>query len=347
MTDELPTEAIPFTNISPRAYEHPADRAATAALQSVPMLETLVRRLVEWGYEKAMRQSLISSGIRVSEQQLPELWSSHRTAVRVLDLPQTPPLYVTAWIDGQAVALGAQKPMIVVSSQLLRNLGPAEQRALLGHELSHVLAGHVVYTTALNILLAAGTSLPSILGLPFQALRTVLMEWYRAAELSCDRAAALVVHDPRVVCRLLMVASSWLPADQLNPDAFIAQALEYENWSDPSDRVMRFFRELGVTHPLTVRRVSELMRWVQSGEYDRILRGEYVTRDQQADVRAEAGEAFEHYSQRFRAAFQDLGHDVRNVSGQVGDIARQASDVARQASEWLQRRGDGEDESGE
>jgi Zn-dependent protease with chaperone function len=335
MTDELPAEAAAYPNISPRAYEHPADRAATAALQSVPMLETLVRRLVQWGYEKAMRQSLISSGIRVSEQQLPDLWSAHLAAARILDLPQTPPLYVTVWIDGQAATLGAQEPMIVVSSLLLRNLGPSEQRALLGHELSHVLAGHVVYTTALNILLAGGESLPSVLGMPFQALRTVLMEWYRAAELSCDRAAALVVRDPRILCRLLMVSSSWLPADQLNPDAFIAQALEYENWSDPSDRVMRFFRELGVNHPFTVRRVSELMRWVQSGEYDRILRGDYVTRDQKADVRAEAGEAFEHYSRRFRAAFQGLGRDALSVGGQVGG-------AARQASEWLRRRGDGE-----
>ena len=31
--------------ISPRAYQHPADRAATAALQQVPYLDQVVRRL--------------------------------------------------------------------------------------------------------------------------------------------------------------------------------------------------------------------------------------------------------------------------------------------------------------
>ena len=35
--------------ISPRAFEHPADRAATAALHAVPMVDTAVRKLIELG----------------------------------------------------------------------------------------------------------------------------------------------------------------------------------------------------------------------------------------------------------------------------------------------------------
>ena len=61
----------------------------------------------------------------------------------------------------------------------------------------------------------------------------------------------------------------------------MAQAMDYEAWDDPSDRVRRFFNEIGKTHPDSVRRVSEVMKWVQSGEYDRIIRGEYRTRDQE------------------------------------------------------------------
>jgi hypothetical protein len=44
------TEVMPhrLQDISPKAYEHPADRAATAALQSIPMLDAVVRRLIEF-----------------------------------------------------------------------------------------------------------------------------------------------------------------------------------------------------------------------------------------------------------------------------------------------------------
>ncbi len=204
--------------------------------------------------------------------------------------------------------------------------------ALLGHELGHVLSDHVLYITALNILLAARGSLPILLRHPIRADKTVLLEWYRAAELSSDRAATLVVRDPQIVCRLLMVAASGLPADDLNLDAFMAQAMEYENWDDPSDRVRRFFWEINVTHPYAVKRVAEVMRWVQSGEYDRILAGEYRTRDQESDVRGEAGDAMEFYAERFRGAFRDIGENVTNLGNQVGGVAEQVAD-------WLRSRG--------
>jgi Zn-dependent protease with chaperone function len=322
----------PYTNISPKAYEHPADRAATAALKAVPMLDTLVRKLIEWRYERALRQFYLGTSLKVSEVQCPELWASHTAACRILDMPEVYDLYLTTPVLGTAATIGSKKPMIVVDSMVLKRLGPGEQRVLLGHELGHVLSDHVLYITALNILLAAGGSLPLMLGLPFRAVRTVLLEWYRAAELSSDRAATLVVRDPQIVCRMLMVAASGLPADDLNLDAFMAQAMEYENWDDPSDRVRRFFWEINVTHPYAVRRVSEVMRWVQSGDYDRILRGEYPTRDQPNDARGEAGDAMEFYAERFRGAFKDIGDNVTSLGSQVGG-------VADQVAEWLRNRG--------
>jgi Zn-dependent protease with chaperone function len=326
----------PYSNLSPKAYEHPADRAATAALKAVPGLDGLVRRLIEWRYERALRQFYLGTSLKVSEQQCPELWTSHSAASRILDLPEVCDLYLTTPVRGIAVTIGSKKPMIVLDSVVLQRLGPGEQRALLGHELGHVLSDHVLYITALNILIAAGSSVPILMGVPFRAVETVLLEWYRAAELSSDRAATLVVRDPKIVCRMLLVAASGMPAEQLNLDAFMAQAMEYESWDAPTDRVRRFFSEITITHPYAVRRVSEVMRWVQSGEYDRILRGEYRTRDQKSTVTDEAGDAMEYYSERFRGAFRDLGENVTKLGTQVGGVADQVTD-------WLRSRGSGSD----
>ena len=127
-----------------------------------------------------------------------------------------------------------------------------------------------------------------------------------------------------------MVMAGGMPADRLDLDAFMSQAMEYENWDDPSDRVRRFFNELGATHPYAVRRVSEVMKWVQSGDYDRIQRGEYRTRDEQSDVRAEASGAMEYYAERFREAFRDIGENITTLGNQVGGMAEQAA-------EWLRK----------
>lgn len=334
MPETLPDSIEPYANISSKAYEHPADRAATAALKAVPMLDTLVRKLIEWRYERALRQFYLGNSIKVSERQLPQLWSAHVGVSRILDMPEIYDLYVSSPVMGGAQAVGSGKPMIVIDSQLLQRLGSGEQRVIVAHELGHVLSDHVLYMTALNILMSASGGLPFFLGVPFAALKAVLLEWFRAAELSCDRASTLAVRDPRIVCSALMVTAGALPADELNLDAFMAQAMEYETWDDPSDRVRRFFQEIGQTHTYAVRRVSEVMKWVQSGEYDRIVRGEYRKRDEDVDVREEAGEAFEFYAQRFRTIFREVGDNVAQLGSQIGGLADQLAD-------WVRRRGGG------
>ena len=337
MSDLLPENLEPYVNISAKAYEHPADRAATAALRAIPMLDTVVRKLIEWQYERALRQLYLGNSIKVSEQQLPELWSAHEGVSRILDMPERYDLYVSSGVPGGAQVVGTGKPMIVIDADLMQRLGPGERRAVIAHELGHILSDHVVYVTALNVLLSVGSGVPFFLGIPFRAVRAVLLEWYRATELSCDRAATLAVRDPRIVCSTLMVTAAGLPVEQLNLDAFMTQAMEYESWDDPSDRVRRFFNEIGQTHSYAVRRVSEVMKWVQGGDYDRIVRGEYRTRDEEADVRAEAGDAFDYYAERFRTILQDAGENVAKLGSQMGD-------AAEQVAQWIRGRGGGSGE---
>ncbi len=192
----LPDTIEPYPQISSKSYEHPADRAATAALKAIPMLDTVVRKLIEWQYERALRQMYLSNSVRVGEQQLPDLWSHHVAVCKILDMPRTYDLYVTDTVTANAMAIGSQNPIVVAGSPLLARLGPGEQRVVLAHEVGHILSDHVLYTTALAILLRAGGGVPFPLAIPAMAVRAVLLEWARAAELSCDRAAALVVRDP-------------------------------------------------------------------------------------------------------------------------------------------------------
>jgi Zn-dependent protease with chaperone function len=332
--ETLPESVEPYRNISSRAYEHPADRAATTALKAIPMLDTVVRRLIEWRYERALRQFYLGNSVKVGEHQLPELWAAHAGVCKVLDMPDVYDLYVASQVIGGAQAIGSSKPMIVIDSTLVAQLGPGEHRVVIAHELGHILSDHMIYMTALNILMSVGNGLPFFLGIPFRAVKAVLLEWFRAAELSCDRAATIAVRDPRIVCRTLMVTAGGMPAAELNLDAFMTQAMEYESWDDASDRARRFFNEIGQSHTHAVRRVSEVMKWVQSGEYDRIVRGEFRTRDQESQVREEASDAIEFYAERFRSFFREAGDNVVNMGSQMGDVSQQVAD-------WIRSRGGG------
>ena len=310
-------------SLSPRAFQHPADRAASAALAQVPGLEAAVRKLTEFQYERALRQSLLANSIQVGPRQLPRVWEIYERALRTLDMPETYDLYVSQFPVANAAAIGTGKPVIILSSQLTTLMGPDELWSVLGHELGHILCGHVVNQTALILLTQLSRSAPLIPGLPLRAVRVALLEWSRAAELSADRAGALACRDALASCRALMVLAAGLPAERLDLDAFLAQASAYEDWDSALDRTLRLFAERQSTHPYSVRRVAALMEWVRSGEYDRILGGQYTRRGTD-DPRGDAGAAYEHYVNRFWSVLQEAGRGSHEMRTKIDD--------------WLQRR---------
>jgi Zn-dependent protease with chaperone function len=323
---ELPAEGYQLKRIAPRAYQHPADKAASAALSVIPHLDRVVRKLIELGYERALRQQALGSAVRLSEQQLGDVWREHAIAYATLDLDDVPALYLTQFPIANAMVIGAKRPIVLVHSELVRLLDTPQRRVVFAHEAAHVLSDHALYGTALAILqlLAAASRLP----LALVPVRTALLEWSRAAELSCDRAAALVTRDPLAVCRTLMSLAGGAMVEQLDLDAFMRQGMEYREEGTGFERLTRLLIDMGVTHPLPVRRTHELMEWVRAGDFDRVAGGEYPTRDEPADPRAEGGEAVAFYTERFRKAFRDAGEAV----GSAGD----------RLADWLRREGDGE-----
>jgi Zn-dependent protease with chaperone function len=276
----LPVDAWKLEGISPRAYQHPADRAATAALQKVPYLDEVVRKLIALGYERALRAAALGSSVRLGQEQLPHIWVLHRQSFNALDLEDVPDLYMTQFPFANAATIGVDRPVVVVNSELVRILDDDGRRAVLAHEAAHVHSGHVLYQTAMLILLriATGVRLPLLAGLPLLAIQLALLEWFRGAELSCDRAAALVTRDPMAVCRALMVISAGEASADLNLDAFVAQAMDYSEGGKGLEKLTRLMADMGLTHPMPVRRVRLLLEWVREGGYDRIVSGDYIRR---------------------------------------------------------------------
>ncbi len=320
-SSELPVEGHRLTGISPRAFQHPADRAASSALNSIPYLDTVVRKLIELGYERALRQSYLGSSVRLSEQQLGSVWREHAIAYATLDMADVPDLYLTQYPSPNAMAIGARRPIVVVQSELVSLLDAPQRRAVFAHEAAHILSDHQLYRTALAILVLLTRS--ARLPLPLAPVRTALMEWGRATELSADRAAALVTRDPLVVCRTLMSLAGGAMVDELDLDVFMRQGMDYAEEGGGLERLTRLMLDLGVTHPLPVKRTHELMAWVRSGEFDRIVgAGEYPRREDPVDARAEGGEAVSFYADRVRDAFRDAGESVNSVGQQLAGWLR-------------------------
>lgn len=320
--DSLPVPGHQLPQISPKAYEHPADAAATAALSRVPQLDRVVRKLIELGYERALRQRFLGDSIRLGPDQLGDVWRAHQSAYAVLDLPAVPDLHLTQVPVSNAAAVGASNPFVVVNSGTLNLLDDVELRTVLAHEAAHLLSDHALYRTATQlVLMLSATALP--VGLPVLPIKLALLEWSRASELTCDRGAALVMRDPMAVCRVMLAMSAGIPSHRLNMEPFMRQAMEYTTGGSGMQRLSRLLSDLGVTHPLPVRRVKELLDWVRTGAYDRILSGDYVRRgNEPEDARAHAGAAADHYAERFQTAFNDAGESLNEAVTKLGDWLR-------------------------
>jgi Zn-dependent protease with chaperone function len=307
-----------YPGISAKAYEHPADRAATSALHAIPLMDRLLKRLSDLGLERRHRQLLLGNAVRLGQDQVPAVWELHVGAAATLDV-EVPPLYVTQTPVVHGMTIGAKTPVVIISSSLVGSYDPPEVHAVLAHEMGHVLSEHFYYSGVLHLLAQAvrsSTPLTMLAGLPVRALYIALLEWSRAAELSSDRASAITIGDPLITCATLMrTAGGAIPG--LNLQAFLAQAAEYTEEEDLFARRARFGIELSQTHPFGVRRVRELTAWVQAGDYDRIVGGSYVRRGEEPPVSEEFDSAVRHYRERFMAMVDRTVGGVNKLAGQI------------------------------
>lgn len=323
--DERPTRRrATLTDISSRAWEHPADRGALVALRQLKGFDFVLRKMSGLINERAFRLQFLGSAIRVDERQFPKVHRLYTEAGTTLDVRELPELYVTNSPVWNAVTIGMDKPFIVVNSALLQGLDDEETRFILGHELGHAQSGHALYQSLLFWLmrLTGALNWMPIGALGLRAIIAALHEWSRKAELSGDRAGLLAVQDPAVALRVQMKLASGGQLGELDTTAFLAQGTEYEGAGDLRDSVLKLLLLEAQTHPFAVIRASELRRWVDEGDYTAIVSGTYPKRqdDKNASMSQEAKNAAKSYSEAFNRSQDPLAKFLRDMSEGLGGV---------------------------
>ncbi|MFF5288369.1 M48 family metallopeptidase [Paractinoplanes globisporus] len=333
-------QRVTLTGISSRAWEHPADRGALTALRELRGFDDVVKAFFGMWNERGFRLSYLAGAIRVDHRQYPRVYQRFTEAARTLDVPEPPELYVHQSPMIHGLAIGLDRPFVVISTAAVEKLDDDELRTLLGREIGHVRSGHAVYQTILTILTrwVSNVSWLPVGALALRAVIVAMYEWWRKAELSADRAGLLAAQDQSASIRLFMKMAGGGDLSQIDTAAFLEQAAEYEGGGDLRDSLHKLGMTAFSTEPFPVARAAELRRWVDSGEYARIVGGDYPRRDDDGDasVSDDVKAAANSYRETFRTSTDPLTSLARRAAGGMGDLAGSA---ARGARGWATGRG--------
>jgi Zn-dependent protease with chaperone function len=326
-----------FPGLSPRAYEHPSDRAALSALRSVPGFDLMLRKMFRNVGDRALRLAFLASAVRVGPRQLPQLYEGHAEACAVLDIDVVPELFVAQTPFVSAGAVGVDAPFVVLDSAALHLFGADELQFVLAHELSHVRSGHALYKTMLQLLLRTTWPAASfaLSGAAILGITAALLEWDRCSQLSADRAGLLVVQSEDVAERVILkLAGGSGPFDA---DEVIRQAAEYGAGGAVADSVLKLLRWMGQAPPFPVLRLAELRSWTRSGAYQAILEGAYATRHEDVPATALARPRFAATQAALMTAARGVGVRAQSLGRSVLGALRSTKPAAKPAARARRR----------
>src|SRR5882724_2472254 len=274
-----------FANLKADAYIHPYDVQALKTLKMIPGVDSILKKLLEVTHEAYMRVLFNANSVKVGPDQYPDLDAKLDVVCCTLGVAK-PDLYVSVTnpfggggLGFNAFTGGVEKPFIVVFAPLIERLTDLEVFAVLGHEVGHIHAQHLLYKVAAELLMflthtALGFSpLAAVATLITMPIQMALLNWYHKAELSCDRAGLLVTQDPSVIVSTMMKLAGGNLTSKVNYEAFIDQARQFQkNYEEKwLDKIWTMIAAGGMSHPFPVWRVSEILEWVDEGGYKKVM----------------------------------------------------------------------------
>jgi len=262
-----------FDGISADAFIADTDKWALDKLQKIPLLPQLVHKFYDLGIDRWFYCYNMSMSVRCGPTQYKTLYEIMREGAAILDMPE-PELYLTSNPFPNAWTSGVERPYITLRSSIVDTLTDDELFHLMGHELGHIKAKHVLYKSVGAVLFPLlemiGRRTFGLGDVATIGLVLAYEEWSRQAEITADRAGLLVSQslDMSVDANIALTAGPTRLRGEQSREAFMDQARAYQDTTviDELGKVLIFLSRTGsYSHAMPVHRTQQLERWVRSG----------------------------------------------------------------------------------
>src|SRR5206468_3949514 len=121
-------------------------------LRATSGFETVFRKVMHYGFERAYRIHLMGSAVRLSPTQCPQLYAMLSECRAILDIQEEVELFTMQDPHINAFTFGAERIGIVLHTSMIEHMSDDELFFVMCHELGHVKCGHVLYRFIAEIL---------------------------------------------------------------------------------------------------------------------------------------------------------------------------------------------------
>ena len=264
-----------LTGLLPEDFEHPGEKAAMAVMRKIPLLDVAVAKYIDIQTKMTSYADAAGNYFRITEKTNPRIYGLYKLALERLDMPKEYPLFCKLGFDYNAAAIGADEPFIVIHSSTVANYTDGEMLNLLGHELGHIKCGHVKYYGLANSLNSILGSLGGIASSAAAGLQYAIMDWYRKAEYSADRAGLIATGDIGAVLNEnmnILGRSDSIDFIDFSLDEVMKQAEDFDvETSDVVGKILYVAFTTKASHPWSILRIKQIKEWYDSGEYSALI----------------------------------------------------------------------------
>lgn len=260
---------------------HPEDAQALKVLMNIPALPKVMEKVFEYGYDEISWTENVTTNLRLSETQMPEIYNRLPPICERLGIP-VPELYLEMTQVANAWTSGYKRPYIVLTLGLTRKVKGEELDAVLAHECGHILCQHVLYQTLANAVFTLGDSVADTLvgfvgNAMMKPLKQALVAWSRASELSADRVACIIA--PSSALALALARVDMIPkyiVENMDLKAWARQGKDFEDMKKGStwNKVVHWMSNSDAYHPFSPVRVYEAMKWEKTSMCQNLRQGQ-------------------------------------------------------------------------
>lgn len=265
--------------LNPVEYEHPTDRTALNALEGTPGLEPLIKKFYQYGIDKLLKVQYTGSNMKITSKNLPRLYNALITVCKTIHINKIPDFYIMQGDEINAFTTGVDRYIIVINEGCAEKLTYDELLFVLGHEVGHIKSQHVLYYQLASVLPLLGNIIGNLtLGvgeLLSTGIQLALLNWQRKSEFTSDRAGLLACQNLDAAITAMMKIAGYPPSyySTIDPEDFIEQSKNFEGFDeDKLDKIAKVLSVMSATHPWTVMRAAEMVKWTESGRYEAIIK---------------------------------------------------------------------------